>query len=57
MIKMILIASTLIGIGYLLAIQAREEYRRATHWTVQLNHASKIFPHENEKTRPWQRRK
>jgi hypothetical protein len=54
---MIFIASTLIGMGYLLAIQAREEYRRATHWTVQLDHASKIFPHENEKTRPWKRRK
>jgi hypothetical protein len=53
---MILIASILIGMGYLLALQAREEYKRATDWH-DLDHATKIFPHPNEKARPWQRRK
>lgn len=54
---MIFLATTLTGIAYLLALQAREEYRRNTRWTVQLDHATKIFPHPNEKSRPWQKRR
>jgi hypothetical protein len=54
---MILLAFSASFMLYLLALQAREEWKRACRWTVQIDHATKIFPHPNEKARPWMRRK
>lgn len=54
---MIILASILIGMGYLLTIQAREEIRRSTRWLSDLDHAAKIFPHPNEKARRWMKQK
>jgi len=53
---MIALATLLVGFALLLIQQAREELRKLNSEPTGCDHATQIFPHPNEKTRPFQRR-
>jgi len=51
-----ILATIAAGFALLLIQQAAHEYRRFTATFTEFDRAEMIFPHPNEKTRPFQKR-
>jgi hypothetical protein len=52
-----ILATVAIGLALLAIQQARHEWRTMAATFTELNHATNIFPHPNEKTKSFQKRK
>jgi len=51
-----ILATVAIGLAVIAIQQARHEWRTMAATFTELDRAEKIFPHPNEKARPFQRR-
>jgi hypothetical protein len=52
-----ILATVAIGLALLVMQQAHHELKKMAESFTELNHATNIFPHPNEKTKSFQKRK